>query len=176
MIEEISIREFARREGVTHKAVADAIKRGRLSKLRSGKMDAALVGTEWCSKNVIKSLCSISENDLPELNISLRRKEAALAALREIELQKVRGDIVDIRTVQDCIFENARGAMSAWRQWPQVACHTIAAAIGFDKPEVIMAALEAAVHEQLVRMSADDWRAEAQAQYEQTIHQARFES
>lgn len=43
----ISIREFARREGVSDTLVRKAIAKGRLTAGADGRLDAALVGTDW---------------------------------------------------------------------------------------------------------------------------------
>ncbi|SAL88330.1 putative bacteriophage--like protein [Caballeronia choica] len=43
----ISIREFARREGVSHTLVVRAVKTGRLAQLPNGLMDDRLVGSPW---------------------------------------------------------------------------------------------------------------------------------
>lgn len=44
---EISIREFARREGVSDMLVRRGIKEGRIKALPSGKLDPSLVGSGW---------------------------------------------------------------------------------------------------------------------------------
>lgn len=47
----VSLREFARREGVSDTLVRRAITEGRLSKGEDGRISAALVGTPWCERN-----------------------------------------------------------------------------------------------------------------------------
>lgn len=47
----ISIREFARREGVSDKLVRRALENGYLTALSDGKLSADLVGTGWCKRN-----------------------------------------------------------------------------------------------------------------------------
>lgn len=47
MPSEISIREFARREGVSDTLVRRGIKEGRIKALPSGKLDASHVGSGW---------------------------------------------------------------------------------------------------------------------------------
>jgi hypothetical protein len=47
MTDSISIREFARREGVSHSLVCQALKKGKLTRLANGLMDPKLVGTPW---------------------------------------------------------------------------------------------------------------------------------
>ncbi|TAL89273.1 MAG: hypothetical protein EPN62_08725 [Candidimonas sp.] len=47
----ISIREFARREGVSDTLVRKAVKLGRLKAFDDKSMDPALVGTSWCESN-----------------------------------------------------------------------------------------------------------------------------
>lgn len=43
----ISVREFAKREGLTHSAIQKAIKHGRLIAHPDGSLDPALVGGPW---------------------------------------------------------------------------------------------------------------------------------
>lgn len=51
MLPPISVREFARRENCSHTLVQKAIKLGRLKALPDGKLDPALVGTDWRETN-----------------------------------------------------------------------------------------------------------------------------
>ena len=51
MAEEISKREFARRDGCSEKLVREGVVGGFLPVLASGKLDAALVGTGWRKAN-----------------------------------------------------------------------------------------------------------------------------
>lgn len=51
MAEEISKREFARRDGCSEKLVREGVVSGFLPVLASGKLDAALVGTGWRKAN-----------------------------------------------------------------------------------------------------------------------------
>lgn len=47
MIEGISVREFAKREGCNDKVVRRKIKSGHLNQLPNGKLDPALIGSGW---------------------------------------------------------------------------------------------------------------------------------
>lgn len=47
----VSIREFARRDGCSHTAVQDGVKRGALKPFEDGSLDPQLVGTGWRAGN-----------------------------------------------------------------------------------------------------------------------------
>lgn len=63
MAEGISIREFARREGLSDTLVRRAIKSGRLPLNADGKtLDPALVGSAWCDRNAKREQGANSAN------------------------------------------------------------------------------------------------------------------
>lgn len=77
---EISIREFARREGVSDTLVRRGIKEGRIKALPSGKLDADLVGSGWRQgANTANTSANTTANSANTANRP-RSKEARLKA------------------------------------------------------------------------------------------------
>lgn len=118
----ISIREFARRDGCDDKLVRRALQRSHLKADESGRLDPQLVGTGWRRRNAerIAGLPSASsaggtvsapadssadelQLDSADLLISKaeaeRRKEIALAKLREMEVDRERQRVVPVDEV-----------------------------------------------------------------------------
>jgi phage terminase Nu1 subunit (DNA packaging protein) len=116
----MGIREYARHReerglaGATHRAVQVAIRDGRLVRaVRGGKIDAAIADAEWASTTLSQRIphtgptsVEIGDDDddlppgVPSLKESRARREAAEAALAEIELAEKRGDLVLARDVE----------------------------------------------------------------------------
>lgn len=113
-------REYARHReslglvGTTHRAVQVAIRDGRLvNALVGGKIDAAIADREW-SDTTLEDRVPITgptspasdddddelPADVPSLKESRARREAAEAALAEIELAEKRAEIVLARDVE----------------------------------------------------------------------------
>lgn len=91
--EGIAIREFARRDGCHESLVRKALRRGNLVAGPGGKLDAQLVGTGWRRSNIDQSKAGTDRASLAE---ALRRKENALAGLRQIELDKALESLVPV--------------------------------------------------------------------------------
>lgn len=115
----MGIREYARHRegrglaGATHRAVQVAIRDGRLVKaVRDGKIDAAVADAEWSATTLSQRIprtgpTSVDADDdddlpagVPTLKESRARREAAEAALAEIELAEKRGELVLARDVE----------------------------------------------------------------------------
>ena len=116
----MGLREYARHReslglvGTTHRAIQVAIRDGRLVKaIRDGKIDAAIADAEW-SDTTLEDRVPITgptsprvadddddlPSDIPSLKESRARREAAEAALAEIELAEKRGELVLARDVE----------------------------------------------------------------------------
>lgn len=110
----MGLREYARHRkergltGTTHRAVQVAIRDGRLvHAIVAGKIDSALADAEWSDTTLEDRVpltgptASFSDDDdgelpagLPSLKESRARREAAEAALAEIELAEKRAELV----------------------------------------------------------------------------------
>lgn len=84
--EALSIREFARREGVSDTLVRRHIRDGRLIAGADGKVDASLVGSAWCERNAKRpanSANTAANSSKSDIASEIREEETAEeAALR----------------------------------------------------------------------------------------------
>jgi len=119
----MGIREYARHRkerglaGGTHKAVQAAIRDGRLMRaVRDGKIDASIADSEWRAVTLSQRIPRTGptapqhwgDDDelppgVPSLAESRARREAAEAALSEIELAEKRGELVLAKDVESKI-------------------------------------------------------------------------
>lgn len=175
----ISAREFARRDGCNEALVRRALGQGKLAKNADGKMDATLVGTPWRMGNIDAAPASAgiayspaegstqesnrSKSDadtgpfsgdpaLPSYGTSQQRKEAALAEMRQIELAKMREDLVEIELARRVVFGAIRTIRDAWMNFPSSAGPRIAAELDVP-PERVFEVLDAHVREHLATIS-----------------------
>ncbi|WP_233854212.1 hypothetical protein [Paraburkholderia sp. HD33-4] len=151
MADTISIREFARREGVSDTLVHFALKEGRLTRAGDGRMDPALVGTRWRA--------SATSNDDAKLPLqaatepakgvaygeALRLKENWLALLRRIEYEQKSGSLVELAVAQDVLFDVFRSQRDAWLSWSERVAPLIASELGVDDTERLTRILHAHV-------------------------------
>lgn len=116
----MGLREYARHRaelglaGTTHRAVQVAIRDGRIvNAVRDGKIDAAIADAEWNATTLTNRIpitgptsVTIGDDDdelpanVPSLKESRARREAAEAALAEIELAEKRGELVLAKDVE----------------------------------------------------------------------------
>lgn len=163
MAEPISIREFARREGVPDTLVHFALKEGRLSKLPSGKMDAALVGSSWRAS---ARPVSPDANPVPPTGEAwgvtygeaLRLKENWLALLRRLDYEQRSGALVEIAVAQRVVSELCREQRDAW---PAKVAPFLAVEYGIADLERLTASLALHVHTQLADLGEPDARFDA---------------
>lgn len=100
--------------GRSHVAVIKAIKAGRITLLADGKIDFGVADIQW-EQNTRKRADLIPEQrpadaTAPRADWSdhKARKEAAEASLREIELEKRRGELIDRRGAELAAQKTAR--------------------------------------------------------------------
>jgi hypothetical protein len=167
MADGISIREFARREHVSHTLVVQAIKQGRLSRLVDGSMDVALLGTGWRTRDGASGksggkLGGKSGGKLPAQTFhsggngkglaygeALRLKENWLALLRRLDYEQRSGTLVEIAVAQRVVFELCREQRDAWLAWPSKIAPYLAVEFGITDVERLTALLAAHVNQQL---------------------------
>ncbi len=122
VIEGISIRQFAKRDGCNDKVVRRKIESGHLACLPDGKLDPALVGTGWrvrnrnaeskVSSSIVRSVrveespekvadrAANIESDAPHSKAEAERiKENYLALLRQLEYECESRKVVEISAV-----------------------------------------------------------------------------
>ena len=184
MTEGISIREFARREGVSHVLVVQAVKTGKLARRADGLMDPALVGTPWRmgprgqspSKLPAKVLHLEPSKDSepsptpepppgPQKGLpygeALRVKENYLAFLRRLDYEQRSGSVVDMEKARSVVFELCREQRDIWLAWPARVAPLIAAELGIADLDFLLAALTLYVQRQLAELGEPDVRFEA---------------
>jgi hypothetical protein len=160
MTESISIREFARREKVSHTLIVQALKAGKLSKLADGGMDAALVGSGWrrpARGPEPDGKAAFQAESMPGAGAvkgvaygeALRLKENWLALLRRLEYEHKSGSLVDLTVAQNIMFELTRLQRDAWLAWPSKVAPFIALEMGITDLERLTATLETYVYDQL---------------------------
>jgi hypothetical protein len=169
MPETISIREFARREGVSDTLVHQALKQGRLAKSPDGRMDAALVGTPWrAGSDRARQTANAPESPLqgstPAKGVTyieaLRLKENYLALLRRLEYEQRSGALVEVSVAQRVAFDLCREQRDTWLAWPAKVAPFLAMEFGIADLERLTASLAAHVHNQLVDLGEPEARFE----------------
>jgi len=151
----ISIREFARQEGVSDTLVRRALKQKRLMAFSDGSLDPTLVGSVWCAKNAkaANSSHSVRGSRLPANDLgyseALRVKENYLALLRKLEYEEKSGSLIDVASVERVVFEMFRSARDAWLGWPTKIAPHVAQALGIDEIDRVATVLGEHVHAQL---------------------------
>jgi hypothetical protein len=172
MTDHISIREFARREGVSHTLVVRAVKTGRLTQLDDGLLDAALVGTKWRmgprgdrppSKPSAKVLHRPESSPAPgasmkelEYGEALRVKENYLAFLRRLDYEQRSGSVVDMGEARSVVFELCREQRDVWLAWPARVAPLLAAELNISDLDGLLAALTLYVQRQLAELGEPD--------------------
>lgn len=134
----LSKRAFARREGCHESTVREAIRNKRLAVLPDDTIDPALVGSPWKGRNMKRRPGAGGAGDAPQaghgtLDEAIRRKETALATLREQEVAEKAGKLVDAAAVRTELFRIARQERDALLNWPARAAPLMAAKLGVDQ-------------------------------------------
>jgi hypothetical protein len=149
----ISIREFARREGVSDTLIHLALKQGRLAKLPGGKMDEALVGSGWRAGRAKDSAkdASQSANDTRRGSYAdaLAEKERYTAQLRRLAVEEKEGRLVELAVVQAIFFDAFRSQRDSWLNWPTRVAPLVAAALGVTDIERVTRVLDEQVYAHL---------------------------
>jgi hypothetical protein len=86
------------------------------------------------------------------LEAARRRKETALADLRQLEVRRRRGELIDVAIVKRVVSDAAQGYRDAWLNWPARVAAVLAAGWGIDGAQVHRD-LEDAVRAQLNEMT-----------------------
>ncbi|NMX99337.1 hypothetical protein HBO43_22360 [Pseudomonas veronii] len=181
----ISIREFARREGVSDTLVRKALKLNRLKAFGDGSIDPGLAGSNWREGNA-KGANPANPNANPTVRSSqgdegdsetleeeaarllesggvathdyaeaLRRKENYLALLRQLEYEQKSGSLVDLEVAEKILFEQARASRDAWLNWPTRVGPLLAADLGLEADRVV-GALTEYVHKHISQLGTPE--------------------
>ena len=144
-----SLTAFARRHGFT-KQRAHALKKRGLPIFESGRVNSA-DADRWLLENLDHR--KRRGNGLKaEPGSAADRKLEADASIRELELAKRRGELVERAAVDRAVFELARRERDSWLSWAAQSAPDLAAALGVDETAVFTE-LDALVRRHLESLS-----------------------
>ena len=162
----VSLREYARRRGVSHVAVMKAIKIGRITQEPDGSLDPAKADAQWDANTDPARTPERSEpaaeppheerTPAPEpatqggasFTQARTAHEIAKAQRARIQVQRLREEVVDRGHATAEVFRLARRERDAWVNWPARVAALMAAELGLDA-HAMQKVLEAHVREHL---------------------------
>ncbi|WP_175950368.1 hypothetical protein [Burkholderia sp. BCC0405] len=183
----VSIREFARLEGVSDTLVHRALKAGRLVRAPDGGIDRTLVGSAWHANpkrgDVAKASANTAANSAntpaapgttatlaggnPPKGVAygeaLRLKENWIALLRRLEYEHKSGALIELSAAQRVVFDLCREQRDAWLAWPARIAPFLAAEFAVPDLERLVAFLNEHVYQQLAELGEPNPRFEAAA-------------
>ena len=136
----VSQKEYAIHLGVSQQAVNKMVRNGRIPSTH-GKIDAAAADLALAPSDAEKSLNSLSE--------ALRRKEWALAGLREHELQLRTGEVVLIAHVEAAQIQVNSNIKKRLLALPSKLTPRL---VGIASPATVKSILEKEIHETLLEL------------------------
>ena len=174
----ISLREYARRRGVSHVAVMKAIKVGRITPEPDGSLDPVKVDAQWddqtdparrpeapegeragtdqtpAASDPDKSVDEVAQARPPApqgaatFAQARTAHEIAKAQRARIQVQQLREEVVDRARATAEVFRLARRERDAWVNWPARVAALMAAELGLDA-HVMQKVLEGHVRDHL---------------------------
>ena len=173
----VSLREYARRRGVSHVAVMKAIRAGRLTPEPDGTLDPAKADAQWDARTDPARRPEPPEDESAQADdtaaadtpAELRppapagesapqgaatftqartAHEIAKAQRARIQVQRLREEVVDRGQATAEVFRLARRERDAWVNWPARVAALMAAELGLDA-HVMQKVLEAHVRDHL---------------------------
>ncbi|WP_096700071.1 elements of external origin [Magnetospirillum sp. 15-1] len=175
----LSVREYARRRGVSHTAVRKAVQTGRIPQEADGTIDPVKADAAWDAQTdpgrratsapkpvVVAPVTSAStpqRETAPAVPVSAAAgatfaqartaHEVAKAQKARIQVDRLKEEVVDRARATALVFKLARQERDAWITWPARVAGQMAAEIGID-PHVMQTLLEAHVHAHLDELAA----------------------
>ncbi len=150
MSETVSIREYARRRGVSHTAVRKAIAAGRIVPEPNGGIDPEKADLMWAARTESRQV----ELDGDEGGLGYRKarayKEAYKAKLAKLEYEIKTGKLLDKNEVDVACFNWARGTRDRIQLISRRVAHRLAAETDARSVEEI---LDTEIREALVKLS-----------------------
>ena len=166
----ISLREYARRRGVSHVAVMKAIRAGRLTPEPDGTLDPAKADAQWDARTDPARRPESPEDEpaqadepagpptpaatepAPQGGATFTQArtahEIAKAQRARIQVQRLREEVVDRAQATSEVFRLARRERDAWVTWPARVAALMAAELGVE-PHAMQKVLEAHVRDHL---------------------------
>ena len=154
----VSIREYARMRGVSHTAVANAVKGGRISAEPDGSIDPEKANVQWEQNSRPRvdnggdavDVSSAAKSGAPDYKVSRAIREAYAARLAKLEFEEKSGKLVNLDEVKIATFTMARQARDRLLQIPRkVAPAVIAEWTANADPRGVEEIIEAAVRDAL---------------------------
>ena len=178
MAEELSIREFAKRDGCDEKVVRNKIKSGHLANLPNGKISSLLVGTPWRKSNAdaadnmrtaqkapifvaypsepVDEAADRIINDGSFVLLSKAeaeaKKENYLALLRQLEYDRESGSVVAVADVAQKVANEYALVRNRLLSIPSRVAPRIAV---IKSPEEVKAILESEISQALQELACD---------------------
>lgn len=171
----LSVREYARRRGVSHTAVRKAVQTGRIPQEADGTIDPVKADAAWDAQTDPGRRAASAPKPVIEAPVSpapTPQREAAPAAAAgatfaqartahevakaqkaRIQVDRLKEEVIDRARATALVFKLARQERDAWITWPARVAGQMAAEIGID-PHVMQTLLEAHVHAHLDELSA----------------------
>jgi phage terminase Nu1 subunit (DNA packaging protein) len=117
--------DFARLRGVSRKQVTEWKRDGYLVFDSAGGVDVQASNMALDDRPKNHGFAVASTQDLPSLSQSRRKKEAALASMRELELARRRGELVPVADIQPVWSRIVLGIRNAFLSLPSRAAQEL---------------------------------------------------
>ena len=166
----VSLREYARRRGVSHVAVMKAIRAGRLTPEPDGTLDPAKADAQWDARtDPARAPEGVVAEEKPPTEPPREERppateptpqgtatftqartahEISKAQRARIQVQRLREEVVDRAQATAEVFRLARRERDAWVNWPARVAALMAAELGLE-PHAMQKVLEGHVREHL---------------------------
>lgn len=168
----ISIREYARRRGVSDMAVRKAIKQGRITKQPDGTIDVERADQDWVSNTGSPQLKSVPNAALDAVEATLKEhnqlphargnnyleaktaNEIIKAQMNRLRYKQLKGELIDRKLACDHVFQLGRQERDAWNAWPaRVASQMSAEKVDLNNAHQLQIILDRYVREHLSELS-----------------------
>lgn len=154
----VSKANFAKMVGLSKGRISQLIKEG-LPVEPNGLIDAAQ-GRCWMEDNL-----DGRRRKQPQTSRSVRdRREEIDLEKAEIELKRLKGELIERTVVERAVFAKARAERDAWQTWPLRISAEMASALGVEEG-VLLTVLRRAVRDELARLAGkkDNHQLEAES-------------
>lgn len=152
----ISMREYARKRGVSHTAVQKAIKSGRIAKEPDGTIDPEKADAAWetNTRGRADGPALAGKPGAPDYKTSRAIRETYAARLAKLEFEEKSGKLISADEVSVTVFNLARQARDRLMQIPRKLAPEIVATVTSDPDaRTVETLLEDAIREALEELT-----------------------
>ena len=152
----LSIRAYAQHRGVSHTAVAKAIKAGRIPQEPDGSVDPAKADAAWDRNTIARGDADSGDarSGVPNLQTSRAIREAYAARLAKLDFEERTGKLISADQVKVETFNLARRLRDRIQQIPRkLAPQIVAAVVAQPDQRVVEDLLMEAIREALEELS-----------------------